>query len=90
MTLTQGEQLIKLLRGEGRGLVALLRRGVSFKNYAADKKDGAVEVTRTPDRRFRKPLLYPAELPPHLGEGRLTVAGRCDKGKTALDLSSRD
>ena len=24
---------------------------------------GAVEVTRTPDRRFRKPLLYPAELP---------------------------
>jgi len=23
-----------------------------------------VEVTRTPDRRFRKPLLYPAELPP--------------------------
>ncbi len=27
-------------------------------------KIGAVEVTRTPDRRFRKPLLYPAELPP--------------------------
>ena len=23
-----------------------------------------MEVTRTPDRRFRKPLLYPAELPP--------------------------
>ena len=27
-------------------------------------ENGAVEVTRTPDRRFRKPLLYPAELPP--------------------------
>ena len=26
-------------------------------------EESAVEVTRTPDRRFRKPLLYPAELP---------------------------
>ena len=25
---------------------------------------GAVDETRTRDRRFRKPLLYPAELPP--------------------------
>lgn len=27
--------------------------------------NGAVGETRTLDRRFRKPLLYPAELPPH-------------------------
>jgi hypothetical protein len=28
------------------------------------RKHGAVGETRTRDRRFRKPLLYPAELPP--------------------------
>ena len=31
---------------------------------SAGAKDGAVDGTRTHDRRFRKPLLYPAELPP--------------------------
>jgi hypothetical protein len=50
-----------------------------------DGENGAVEVTRTPDRRFRKPLLYPAELPPHFGARRLKVGGKCDKGKTTLD-----
>ena len=28
-------------------------------------KAGAVGGTRTRDRRFRKPMLYPVELPPH-------------------------
>jgi hypothetical protein len=46
-------------------------------------KYGAVEVTRTPDRRFRKPLLYPAELPPHFGAARVAASPRCDKGKTS-------
>src|ERR1017187_2834247 len=45
-------------------------------------KYGAVEVTRTPDRRFRKPLLYPAELPPHFGVARVAPRPRRDKGKT--------
>ena len=42
------------------------------------QRDGAVEGTRTPDRRFRKPLLYPAELPPqHASNGshRVGLAG---------------
>ena len=43
-----------------RRRVKSLRGGTN----AAAAKHGAVEVTRTPDRRFRKPLLYPAELPP--------------------------
>ena len=34
--------------------------------FPPSRKNGAVEVTRTPDRRFRKPLLYPAELPPRV------------------------
>ena len=44
-------------------------------------KYGAVEVTRTPDRRFRKPLLYPAELPLHFGAARLAAPADCDKVK---------
>lgn len=46
---------------------------------------GAVGGTRTRDRRFRKPLLYPAELPPQkaVGTGNLREEER--QGKTALD-----
>lgn len=29
------------------------------------KEDGAPEEIRTPDRRYRKPVLYPAELRTH-------------------------
>ena len=45
------------------------------------RESGAVEVTRTPDRRFRKPLLYPAELPPQLPPGRVIGTSHGDKGK---------
>jgi hypothetical protein len=40
-----------------------------IKKKAGPLENGAVEVTRTPDRRFRKPLLYPAELPPQNDTG---------------------
>jgi hypothetical protein len=59
---------------------------------------GAVEVTRTPDRRFRKPLLYPAELPPQndTGSKRGNLRDKWENGqtkklsKTPLDLKSSD
>lgn len=37
-------------------------------NFLQNKrgKDGAPEEIRTPDRRYRKPVLYPAELRAHL------------------------
>jgi len=32
--------------------------------------------------QIRKPLLYPAELPPHFGAARVASSPRRDKGKT--------
>jgi hypothetical protein len=36
---------------------------------------GGPGATRTPDKRFRKPLLYPPELRGHVAENRGSVAG---------------
>ena len=41
-------------------------------------KNGVPEGIRTPDLRFRKPLLYPAELP-----GRFRLAGKGRQGRIA-------
>ena len=54
---------------------------------------GAVDGTRTHDRRFRKPLLCPAELPPHLTQShpsRVPPALQGDKAKgRALNCAGR-
>jgi hypothetical protein len=40
------------------------------------RKTGAVGGTRTHDRRFRKPMLYPVELPPLVSVWTATDAPR--------------
>jgi hypothetical protein len=51
-------------------------------------KSGAVGETRTRDRRFRKPLLYPAELPPRKRVRTGMLSTRVRQGKTTLDSPS--
>ena len=68
------------------------RPGVAVKPISPltfERGNGAVGETRTRDRRFRKPLLYPAELPPREGEKcseAVAFASDADKAKTTLDL----
>ena len=74
------------------GNAATLRKiAFHFESFASSRdtsgglmENGAVEVTRTPDRRFRKPLLYPAELPPHSMFARVNCEADSDKGKPRL------
>src|SRR5664279_5641901 len=49
-------------RAIGSGLAASSARQTA---YAILYRSGVPEGIRTPDLRFRKPLLYPAELPGH-------------------------
>jgi hypothetical protein len=46
-----------------------------------EAKDGVPEGIRTPDLRFRKPLLYPAELPGHRASSSM-ISARRKRGKT--------
>ena len=43
-----------------------LRKGRLVSNVRGLKGNGALEGIRIPDRRYRKPVLYPAELRTHI------------------------
>src|SRR5688572_15841259 len=59
-----------------------------YRSAAAGAPDGAPGGTRTPDRRIRNPLLYPAELRAH---GEICAAPECITGPfPLLALSSGD
>ena len=48
---------------------------------------GTPGATRTPDTRFRKPLLYPTELQGHGGDRGIRTPGLCDANAALSQLS---
>jgi hypothetical protein len=48
---------------------------------------GAPGATRTPDTRFRKPLLYPTELQGHGGDRGIRTPDLCDANAALSQLS---
>src|SRR5688572_24175357 len=54
-----------------------------YRNAPGGAPDGAPGGTRTPDRRIRNPLLYPAELRAHGLEG---AAPECSTGRLCLTI----
>lgn len=53
--------------------VQTLSHRICLQGPSAPEMTGVPEGIRTPDPRFRKPVLYPAELPRHQGVGSIGI-----------------
>jgi hypothetical protein len=73
------------VRNENSEVIAI--GTISFSRISCcPRKQSAPGVTRTPDRRIRNPLLYPAELRAQIATGNMSL---CGEEKSSAEMKCR-